>query len=120
MVLKQNVGVDVSMDTFDVNLTLLDENFNKQSIGKKKFNNNAEGFAKLLDWVNKNKCHDLNISYTLEFTGVYYEQLAYWLKSSGQIVFIVIPSKAKKYCESLSKSSTNFLIRSDCSSIILR
>jgi transposase len=105
MVLKQNVGIDVSMDTLDVNLTLLDENFNMQCIGKKKFNNNAEGFAKLLDWVNENKCNDLNISYTLEFTGVYYEQLAYWLKSSGQIVFIVIPSKAKRYCESLSKSS---------------
>ncbi|MBI9068806.1 MAG: transposase [Salinivirgaceae bacterium] len=105
MVLKQNVGIDVSMDTFDVNLTLMDENFDKQCKGRKKFNNNEEGFVKLLDWIDKHMCNDIEISYTMEFTGVYYERLAYWLKSSKQIVFVVIPSKAKWYCASLSKSS---------------
>jgi transposase len=105
MVLKQNVGIDVSMDTFDVNLTSMDENFDKQCKGSMKFDNNEAGFVKLLNWVDKYKCNDLGISYTMEFTGVYYEQLAYWLKSSEQIVFVVIPSKAKWYCASLSKSS---------------
>lgn len=105
MVLKQNVGIDVSMDTFDANLTVLDGAFNKNCKAKKKFNNSTDGFIKLIDWTNKHKLNNLEISFTMEFTGVYYEQLAYWLKATDHSVFIVVPSKAKKYCESLSKSS---------------
>ena len=97
MVLKQNVGIDVSMDTFDVNLSILDEKFNKQCKRRKKFNNDEFGFSELLDWVKEYKGNEVTLSFTMEFTGVYYERLAYWLKSYEQIVFIVIPSKAKWY-----------------------
>lgn len=105
MVLKQNVGIDVSMDKFDANFTVLDKFFNKECKGTKQFSNDSDGFIKLLEWSDRYKETGMELSFTMEFTGVYYEQLAYWLKSADQIVYIVVPSKAKKYCESLSKAS---------------
>ncbi len=105
MVLKQNVGIDVSMDTFDINLSTLNDQFQKQCLGKRKFNNESEGFKKLIEWVNKRKEKNIEISYTIEFTGIYYEQLAYFLRMNNAIVYMIIPSKSKKYCESLSYSS---------------
>lgn len=105
MVLKQNVGIDVSMDSFDVNLSTLDSKFKKQCLGTKKFDNDYVGFQELRQWVDKRKSTEAEVSYTLEFTGVYYEQLAYFLRGNEEIVYMVIPSKAKKYCESLSYAS---------------
>jgi transposase len=105
MILKQNVGIDVSMESFDVNLTVLDNEFKKQCLGSRKFNNDLEGFKALTGWVNKRRDEHVKVSYTMEFTGVYYEQLAYFLRSGGELIYMVIPSKAKKYCQSLSCAS---------------
>jgi transposase len=105
MVLKQNVGIDVSMDVFDADLTVLDASFNKVCITRKQFNNDSEGFIELLQWSEKYKEANLDMSFTIEFTGVYYEQLAYWLRIANQTVYMIVPSKARRYCESLSKSS---------------
>jgi transposase len=105
MILKQNAGIDLSMDDFEINLSVLDDNFEKRCLGKNKFPNNTEGFKSLIAWVKKKKDLTINESYTLEFTGVYYECLAYYLKENGKIVHMVIPSKSKKYCESLSIAS---------------
>jgi len=105
MVLKQNVGIDVSMNSFDVNLSTLDNKFKKQCLGTKKFSNDHEGFQELIQWTTKRKETEVEVSYTIEFTGVYYEQLAYFIRANRGIVYMVIPSKAKKYCESLSYAS---------------
>jgi transposase len=105
MIYKQNVGVDLSMDKFDVNLTILDSDFEKHCLGTKVFKNNKEGFDNLLTWVEKKKQLELEESFTIEFTGVYYERLAYFLREHGKTIHMVIPSKAKKYSESLSISS---------------
>lgn len=105
MLLKQNVGIDMSMESFDVNLTVLDDQFKKQCLGSRKFNNDIEGYKALVAWVNKRKDHQVRISFTIEFTGVYYEQLAYFLRGQNESVCMVIPSKAKRYCQSLSYAS---------------
>lgn len=105
MLLKQNVGIDISMDSFDVNLSVLDDKFKKQCLGTRKFNNDAKGFNDLVLWVNKRKDKQVQVSYTMEFTGVYYEQLAYFLRGMNEAVCMVIPSKAKRYSQSLSYAS---------------
>ena len=105
MVLKQNVGIDVSMDEFEANLSVLNNDFEKLCLGKKKFSNDREGFENLLRWIERNRKPYLNVSYTLEFTGVYHESLAFFLKEKEKTVHMVIPSKSKKYCESLSIAS---------------
>lgn len=105
MILKQNIGVDVSMDEFEVNLSVLNNEFDKTCLGKKKFANNMDGFENLINWVEKKKESSIDESYTLEFTGVYHENLAFFLNERGKVVHMVIPSKSKKYCESLSVAS---------------
>jgi transposase len=102
MVLKQNVGIDVSMDEFEANLSVLDKDFEKRCLGKKKFPNSPNGFVKLVEWVDKKKDCTVEEGFTIEFTGVYHESLAFYLKEKGKKVHMVIPSKSKKYCESLS------------------
>jgi transposase len=105
MVLKQNVGIDLSMTKFDVNLSVLDTSFDKRCLGTKQFENTANGFHQFMEWIDKRKNKTVEESFTLEFTGVYYEQLAYYLRDQGKTVHMVIPSKSKKYCESLSVAS---------------
>jgi transposase len=90
------------MDEFEANLSILNDEFEKVCLGKKKFSNDNKSFEKLVNWIDKKKDHSVEESYTLEFTGVYHENLAFFLKEKGKRVQMVIPSKSKKYCESLS------------------
>lgn len=105
MYLKQNVGIDLSMESFEVNFSALDYNFEKHCLGTTKFINENKGFNKLIAWVDKHCTPDIDVSFTIEFTGVYYERLAYFLKENNKVVHMVIPSKSKKYCQSLSIAS---------------
>lgn len=105
MNLKQNVGIDLSMDEFEANLSVIDNSFDKKCLATRKFANNDNGFFSLENWAEKHRDKSIEESYTLEFTGVYYERLAYYLKQKGKVVHMVIPSKSKKYCESLSMVS---------------
>lgn len=105
MALKQVLGVDISMDSFDVNLHFLTDDFKKKCVGSRKFENNMKGYNDLNLWVKKRKDDNLALSAVIEFTGVYYECLAHYLRDQRYIVHMVIPSKAKKYIESLSKCS---------------
>ena len=43
----------------------------------------------------------LNINFTMEATGVYYEGLAYFLNNKNETVHVVLPNKSKKFAESL-------------------
>jgi len=47
----------------------------------------------------------MSIGYTMEATGVYYEGLAYFLKSKSETVHVVLPNKSKKFAESLGLRS---------------
>ena len=105
MALKQVVGIDISMDSFDVNLHILKDDFKKKCVGSRKFENNLKGFNELNLWLKKRKEDTLTLSAVIEFTGVYYECLAHYLRDQGYVVHMVIPSKAKKYMESLSRCS---------------
>lgn len=105
MILKQNVGIDISKDSFNVCLSTLDNHFEKNCLGQRQFNNTLKGFKAFISWIEKKKDESVSCSYTMEFTGTYYEQLAYFLIESERVVYIVIPSKAKKYFESQSISS---------------
>ena len=105
MILKQTVGIDLSMDKFDANLSVINSDFEKKCLSSRQFSNNQDGFKQLLKWSERYKDASIEESYTLEFTGVYYEQLAYYLREQGKVVNMVIPSKSKKYCESLTIAS---------------
>lgn len=104
-ILKQNVGIDVSKDKIDFNFSYLTDEYDIVCKVHKQLSNNLKGFESFLTRVESAKEQNISITFTIEFTGVYYENLAYFLKEHGHIVYMVIPSKAKKFQESMSKCS---------------
>ncbi len=104
-IIKQNVGIDVSKNELAICFTVLLEDLSIRIKGTRKFKNTLSGFAKLLSWVENRKDSSLPVSFTLEPTGVYHENAAYFLNNKNQRVHIVLTRKAKKYAESLGTNS---------------
>ena len=81
-VTKQSVGFDVSKDTVAAC-------FSQQAIGtpfrilsSKNFPLTGKGFALLDEWIVKQHIKTVDLHMLMEATGVYYEDLAYFLHSS--------------------------------------
>jgi len=104
-IIRQNVGVDISMETFDACILQLQEDFDIRVVSTKKFKNNQTGFEQFYKWVLKFMIENMDIGYTMEATGVYYEGLAYFLNSKSERVHVVLPNKSKKFAESLGLRS---------------
>lgn len=86
----------------------LTNDFELVKFGTKTFVNTTKGFVSFIEWANEKGQKGLNITFTMEATGVYYESLAYFLHEKGFIVYVVLPSKSKKFAESLgAKSKTD-------------
>lgn len=108
-ILRQSVGVDISMDSFEARLGLLDDTLTENITEAESFKNNPSGFKKLLKWVKKQKhISSLPIVFTMEATGVYYEKLANFLYKQNLQVAVVLPNKIKNFGKSLgTKSKTD-------------
>jgi transposase len=107
-IIKQNVGIDVSMSDFKVSLMAMSADLHKKVIASHSFANNESGFKAFVDWSWQKRIKEVAVSYTMEATGVYYEGLAYCLAGAGFQVHVVLPNQSKKYGESLGvKSKTD-------------
>lgn len=106
--LKCGIGLDMAMETFDACISLIDHRQNIQIKSQCSFSNDKKGFDLFHRWVCKNTKLPLPCVYLMEATGVYYEQLAWYLHSKKCVLSVVLPNKAKKYKESLGlKSKTD-------------
>jgi transposase len=113
--LKLVIGLDVSKDTFVARLGTLSSEL-KQYISKAiSFPNDIKGFKKLLSWIRKIS-QELKISldsefiFVMEATGVYYENLAYFLSEEDKFVSVILPNKIKNFARTLdNKSKTDDL-----------
>lgn len=107
--LKQNLGIDVDSEKLKVSLQRMDLDQNVKIKGSRTFNNTPSGFKDLLIWLKKNRLLDLDVHVTMEATGVYYENLAYFFdEQESYIVHVLLPNKALNYKKSLnSKSKTD-------------
>jgi transposase len=107
--LRVSIGIDISSEKFDVCLsTVTTDGEVKVGVGAE-FPNTSTGFRKFSRWVDKvNKEKKLPLFFLMEATGAYHEELAYYLHRRGCSVIIVLPSKSKKYMQSLPiKSKTD-------------
>jgi transposase len=110
MIIKQNVGVDVSKDDFKVALSYLTYEHRIVVRCTRTFANTMQGFKQLQEWVNLKEHPQADIHFTMEATGVYYEGLAFFLYEQDYALHIVLPNYVKKYAESLGfKSKTDRL-----------
>ena len=97
--LSQCVGIDISKDKFTACICLYDMCSNKASYSKTvEFSNDRKGFNQFVKWSRKEAYRNCPLTYLMEPTGVYYEPLAYHLHKIGQTVFVVLPNKARDFC----------------------
>lgn len=98
---RQCIGIDVSKDSLECCIGSIDSEQNEKFSKSKSFNNNEDGFKQMLQWVNESRSSQSPI-FIMEATGVYYENLAYWLDSRGEQVSVLLPSKIKHFTKSLN------------------
>lgn len=106
--LKHVIGIDVAKDNFVVCFGHFDQSqkvvFSKEEI----FTNNKEGFEKLIHCVKQRIDKAIDCWYVMEATGVYYENLAFYLSEKQANVCVLLPNKTKHYAKSLEiKSKTD-------------
>lgn len=53
----------------------------------------------MVKWSRKEAVKDYPLTFLMEPTGVYYEALAYHLHKIGKTVYVVLPNKARSFCE---------------------
>ena len=108
------VGIDVAAESFVAVLARRAATGAVQVLlASKSFANTAAGFAALLAWADKplRRVPDTaGVAFVLEATGVYYEDLTYFLHHQGRTVQVVQPLMAKQFARSLAtKSKTDAL-----------
>lgn len=99
-VLKQSIGIDVSKDSLACCLGYTHQNEEYYFSKPKIFDNTPEGFTKLRAWVKK-QGHSGETWYVMEATGVYYENLAYWLLERDLNLSVLLPSKVNHFAKTL-------------------
>lgn len=106
--LRRSVGIDMAKNEFYGCISVINDQSHVKIKATKKFDNTAKGFDELKQWVEKsNKKEPLPCCYVMEATGVYYEQLAWYLYNQQIHVAVVLPNKAKNYMKSLGLRSKN-------------
>ncbi|WP_243348551.1 IS110 family transposase [Parabacteroides sp. FAFU027] len=104
---KYSVGLDCSKEEFVAAMSLFTSDQKITVKATRKFKNTAKGFSDCDHWICQHKKVDVAIVLTMEATGNYHENLAYYFYNQGYIVSIVLPNKSKKYMQSLGLKSKN-------------
>lgn len=98
--IRQVMGIDVSKDTLDVALSVLDDQAVPHVKVTHKFDNTARGVDSLIYWIEKKQEKDVPLQVVMEATGVYHERVSYALADEGFEVAIVLPTKIKHFFNS--------------------
>lgn len=102
---KNSLGVDISSDKWDFNMSVIDQEQRVKTRSTKKFK--ITEIASVEEWIEKKREKDIPLTITMEATGVYYEELAWRLHLNGYRVSVILPNKGKRYLESLGLKSKN-------------
>lgn len=100
-ILKQVAGIDVSQKELVVCLGRIYDEWTIELYAHKTFANTKKGFAVLLAWVQKQTVTGINLRFVMEATGVYHEELAYFLDEQGCAISVVLPNKISNYFKTL-------------------
>ncbi|PLK43849.1 IS110 family transposase [Emticicia sp. TH156] len=104
-IIRQNIGIDISKASISVCIAqkLLDQSVLFPS--SKSFENTLSGFEKMNRWIQQFIDITVEVHYTMEATGVYYESLAYWLFENQKPVSVILAKQFKSYAQSLNIQS---------------
>ena len=100
-VVKQVVGIDIGMESFYVCYKVQYSDNSVVIKGRKKFTNNHAGMVAYFQWCKKrDKNPDIKPVHVMEATGVYYENLAYYLHDKEETVSVHLAQKIKYFAKS--------------------
>jgi transposase len=105
--LKYSIGIDVAKEEFKTCICVIDEQQKVTVKATSSFSNSATGFAEFDSWIRKHQKQDLPIHLLMEATGIYHENLAWFLYKKDSLVSVILPNKAKKYIQGLGIKSKN-------------
>lgn len=114
-IIKISYGIDISSDDFTASQGIYYSDLDREVSIIKKFKNTTRGFDKFLAHVKKQKDKinpdgTIQTWFVMEASGVYYENLAYYLHAKGHKVHVALPNKVKSYIKTLeNKSKTDDL-----------
>ncbi len=102
--IKQVVGIDVASKKFDV--CFMEEIPNGKSTikGTKSFSNDFKGFKEYLEWFKKRKKEN-DLKHIMEATGVYHEDLCYFLYEHKELVCVELAQKIKYFSKTINQKS---------------
>jgi len=103
--LSQNIGVDVSKDSLDVVFSTIDIQQYVKIKASRRFANSPSGFKQIHQWIESKKAKDVEVRISMEATGIYYEQLAWFLQEKKYAVSVILPTKAKRYLQAIGHKS---------------
>lgn len=107
-IFKQSVGLDISKDTFVACFSQrqVDKSFHVLSC--KTFKCTKGAFEQFHKWVQSHRHASAPLQLLMEATGVYYEELAYFLHSKNYSLSVLLPNRTAAFAKSLSyKSKTD-------------
>lgn len=96
-IIRQCVGIDCAKDELAVSFAVLDSSFDRHIVANKLFANNTDVYPALLNWAMKLRGDALPLSFVIEATGVYHEQVSLWLHGQGSDISVVLPNKIKHF-----------------------
>lgn len=105
--LKYAVGVDMAKEDFKACVSVIDDQQKVTVKSSGTFNNTHSGFKAFSTWMAKHVREAIPSPILMEATGIYYEQLAWYLYRNDYQVSVILPNKAKKYLQSLGLKSKN-------------
>ena len=108
-IIKQNLGIDVDSKELKISFQVLTADLSIKIKGRRTFKNTVKGFKDLEEWAEKKRVKDLALDLTMEATGVYYENVAYYFQEqSSYLVHVVLANTSNAYLKSLNfKSKTD-------------
>jgi transposase len=105
--LKYSVGIDMAKDQFKACFSVIDQQQRVTIKATSGFSNNLTGFEEFYAWTRKHAREKIPVHYLVEATGIYHENLAWFLYNKDCSVSVILPNKAKKYIQGLGLKSKN-------------
>jgi transposase len=104
-VLKQSVGIDVSKSSIAACFAQQEIDRPFRILSNRSFATTPSGLQSFHTWIQSQHKGQTDLHVVMEATGVYYEQWAYFVRSKGYRVSVVLPSKTAAYAKSLNHKS---------------
>ena len=101
VVIKQIVGIDIGKDSFYACYKVQNDSNRVIIKGTKSFDNTITGMKSFYDWcLKRNNTPNSPIVFVMEATGVYYEELAYFLHHNKELISVQLAQKIKYFAKS--------------------